>query len=295
MIYVDRTLVVAPVILTQPGGDGLTERANAIANFMTGGPKAEFTYSVYRRTDVKEALILLFEGKCAYCESTFLNVYYGDVEHFRPKAEITEADDPKSPGYYWLASDWDNLLLSCKLCNSHKKHKVHGSTIVETLGKMNQFPLHNFQHVRDHLVGIAGEEPFRLLIDPCKEDPEELLSYGDDGNILPKKTMTGFRRLKSEKSIKVYALQRMDLVDERKKLRLAIGIQQQRVLSNTRNFLRFLDLDPGLAEEFEVAAKTEMQILKDFKDPQKPFAGMAREMINQFLIDEFDHIAAKVI
>lgn len=294
MIFVDRTQVAAPAILTQPGLAGLRERARAIANFRTGGPGTNFTYSAYSDETVKEALIELFNKKCAYCETVVTTVYYGDVEHFRPKGQIAEAIPPIAPGYYWLGSDWDNLLFACKLCNSTKILRIYGSTVVEALGKLDQFPLHNFNHIRDHSIGIALEEPYRLLINPCKEDPEKLISYGNDGNIFPKRTLTGFPRLKVDRSIRVYALQRMDLVDERKKVRLSIEMQQQRVLENTKNFLRFIDSNPELAAEFEVIALREMLRLKKYCDADMPYSGMAREMVDSFLKIEYGHAMARV-
>ncbi|MBB6239952.1 uncharacterized protein (TIGR02646 family) [Pedobacter sp. AK013] len=294
MIFVDRKAVPAPAVLTVAGGRGLRERGRAIANFGPGGPKNAFTYSAYTDDTVRDTLTLLFKKKCAYCESNFVHTSFRNVEHFRPKGEITEAVAPKSPGYYWLASDWDNLLLSCTLCNSQQRHAVHGSTVVESLGKMNQFPLHNFLHVRDHTVGIATEEPRRLLINPCKDNPEYFLSYGNEGNILPK-GQRGMRRLKGEKSIKVYALQRMDLVDERKKLRIAIELQQDRIVENTKLFLDFLPIDPLRATQFEDTMAREMKVLKDYMKPQSPFSGMAKEMIKMFIIHHQGLLAAKVL
>lgn len=78
-------------------------------------------------------------GKCAYCEALVLATGVGDVEHFRPKAEISElGEDPATWGrerpelanvegrqtrkisdraYWWLAYSWDNWLLACDRCN----------------------------------------------------------------------------------------------------------------------------------------------------------------------------------
>jgi uncharacterized protein (TIGR02646 family) len=51
-------------------------------------------------------------GKCAFCETPTAAVYYGDVEHFRPKAD-----------YWWLAYCYDNYLFSCRVCNGKKSDK----------------------------------------------------------------------------------------------------------------------------------------------------------------------------
>ncbi|MBB3281895.1 hypothetical protein [Mitsuaria sp. BK037] len=83
-------------------------------------------------------------GKCGYCEGTVLGLQHGDVEHIRPKAEIRQLDDDPAkwgrealwsssvsgrssvgttikPGYWWLAYDWTNYLLSCQICNQQWK------------------------------------------------------------------------------------------------------------------------------------------------------------------------------
>ncbi len=60
----------------------------------------------YNKGTIKKALVSMFHGKCAYCESYISDVDYGDIEHFRPKSKFPE-----------LAVTWDNLLLACKRCN----------------------------------------------------------------------------------------------------------------------------------------------------------------------------------
>ncbi len=83
-------------------------------------------YSYYSAPDVKASLILSHYGKCAFCESFIMDTDVGDVEHYRPKAEVKENNPTQSgnerlvedhPGYYWLSQTWENLFLSCKQCN----------------------------------------------------------------------------------------------------------------------------------------------------------------------------------
>jgi uncharacterized protein (TIGR02646 family) len=62
----------------------------------------------YKHKDVKKALVDMFHGKCAYCESLITHIDYGHIEHFKPKG---------TPAYYELAVEWDNLLLACGRCN----------------------------------------------------------------------------------------------------------------------------------------------------------------------------------
>lgn len=43
----------------------------------------------YNHSKVKQALVDMFHGKCAYCESPITVVTYGNIEHFYPKAQYT--------------------------------------------------------------------------------------------------------------------------------------------------------------------------------------------------------------
>ncbi len=53
--------------------------------------------SLYKRKSVKAAFFLSkgppFYGKCAYCQAPIADYQHGDVEHFRPKAGVTDEDD----------------------------------------------------------------------------------------------------------------------------------------------------------------------------------------------------------
>ncbi len=95
----------------------------------------------YRHKDVKKALVTLFHGKCAYCESFILHVDYGHIEHYRPKAKY-----PKQ------TFTWSNLVLACGVCN--------GS-----------------EYKGDHFPLKAEGGP---LINPCAEDPARHLSFEYD-------------------------------------------------------------------------------------------------------------------
>lgn len=87
-------------------------------------------YSFYSDPTVKRRLIAETAGKCAFCEAFVMATDVGDVEHFRPKAQVTvrHPDTPDiqvpldaHPGYFWLSATWENLYLSCKQCNQAYK------------------------------------------------------------------------------------------------------------------------------------------------------------------------------
>ncbi len=287
MIFVDRNRVKAPDILIDATKKGKKETEKNI-QFANKKAFKKMSYSAYSHPDVKDALIELFKGKCAYCESKFLHVYSGDVEHFRPKGEIEDATPNKKPGYYWLAADWTNLLLSCRNCNQKLKHQVFGKLVKETMGKMNQFPLDSgFKHIQSHKTyskEIKNEELNRLLINPCIENPENYFKYDADGVITPKKTKGKDFKM-AEKSIAVYVLQRMPLVQAREKVQIEITAQMQRVLEATKNLSDNMN-KPALKDKrivFEKVLKREMVRLNKFITDDEEFVGMARQIVYDFI------------
>ena len=119
-----------------------------------------FDGGIYGGEAVKNALIKAQHGKCCFCERK--TGKDGDVEHFRPKAGCRQT--PKGsllrPGYYWLAYDWDNLLLSCSACNQRHKR--------------NLFPLTNpGKRANSHTHDVALEAP--LFLHPAQQDPEQYI------------------------------------------------------------------------------------------------------------------------
>jgi hypothetical protein len=58
---------------------------------------------------LKAHLVIEANGKCIYCESKVTHVYFGDIEHIRPKAKFPEE-----------RLDPENLGLACALCNNAK-------------------------------------------------------------------------------------------------------------------------------------------------------------------------------
>jgi uncharacterized protein (TIGR02646 family) len=151
-----------------------------------------------------------FHGKCAYCECQVIGFQHGDVEHFRPKKAVTDEmyqliED--HPGYYWLAYDWQNLLLSCSICNGSSKIKKSGNI---KIGKLNRFPV-----IGEHAKcpeELINEQP--LLINPTspneEDDPAKHLGIDlETGYIIPLSE-------RGEMCIKIFGLNlREDLVTAR--------------------------------------------------------------------------------
>jgi hypothetical protein len=114
-----------------------------------------------------------FAGKCAFCETEVYSAQHADIEHFRPKGAIKDENDAPirltdgspHPGYYWLAYDFTNLLLSCQLCNQPSTGRSEGTRI----GKWNAFPLVDETKRAQRPGEEVQEEP--ILINPTQEDP----------------------------------------------------------------------------------------------------------------------------
>lgn len=143
--------------------------------------------SLYKRKSVKKSFFLCkgppFYGKCAYCEAPIIDYQPGDMEHFRPKAAVTDEDDRpialrdeagnvrldarglpvNHPGYYWLAYDWRNLLPACAKCN--RPAIINGRKV----GKHNRFPVAG-RHAQQP-EEVEQEKP--LLIHPASGQPED--------------------------------------------------------------------------------------------------------------------------
>jgi len=298
MIFIDRNNVEKPSVLEEKiethdenGELKLIDSKATIElqkniNFAANGEHTKMKYNVYKDVEVRKTLETLFNEKCAYCESRFRHVYTGDIEHFRPKGKIQEAT-PQTPGYYWLAADCDNLLLSCRHCNQTYTHEIYGIVNNEAKGKLNQFPLREqHKHVQSHIDAekVSEEEKYRLLINPCIENPEEYFEYTDEG-IIKSNTSDSIKKQMANTSIDVYALQRMPLVQAREKVLIEIKLQMQRVREVLYKLNEYLAASEHENETiyYNKLLYKELKKLKSYKDSNKEYAGMARYFINQFI------------
>ena len=161
---------------------GKAERQTLCEAYDAGKREFKFDSAIYGHETVKSALKRMQHDKCCFCESKISHISYGDVEHYRPKGgyKQTEQDELHAPGYYWLPYTWENLLLSCTLCNQQFKK--------------NLFPLlEPQQRALSHHDDIALEQP--LLINPSVTDPQQYIGfrqeipYAIEGNRYGKETI----------------------------------------------------------------------------------------------------------
>jgi hypothetical protein len=158
-------------------------------------------------------------GRCAYCELPVTAGAPGDVEHFAPKNNIKAftgapgeegAEVPNSykvkgrrpallaeQGYWWLAYDWSNYLLSCWVCNGQWKGNLYPT---KPTGRRRRLPP----------TRRTKETP--LVINPFGDaDPADHLRFNVDGSIEPLHASE-----RGHETIRTVGLHRVGLVFERR-------------------------------------------------------------------------------
>ncbi|GAA0274429.1 hypothetical protein GCM10009127_13680 [Alteraurantiacibacter aestuarii] len=242
-------------------------------------------FEVYAHAQVKDVLIAMHHGKCAYCEILTSGGFDGDVEHYRPKKGITDADKAgvEHPGYWWLAMAWENLLLSCQHCNQSRRQLIHQAGLSEadierelrekklrTTGKKNRFPVENNAWVLDFQADMAGEHP--LLLNPCDTDPEDLFEWEFERSISTVKPRGGDPR--AEATIEILGLNRRFLTEARVTVLNGLRLKRKKIIDRL-NRVSAME-DEQLAAELMQTVVEDMLEVKQACSAENPFAGLAR-------------------
>ncbi|HEX7783268.1 MAG TPA: hypothetical protein VF509_10720 [Sphingobium sp.] len=261
-----------------------TERTDAATYYAPGHVKPSFTFKQYKTNyDVGLALTQLFSGKCAYCESEVGAPNDEEIEHYRPKGGI--ADDDDHDGYWWLASQWSNLLLSCTGCNQGRKQHLITADMKEEnylaliaaaprakVGKHQQFPIGGTR-ASTPTCDLSREDPH--LIDPTERDPKDLLKWSTSSTysiVLP--ALNGaVENPYGAATINVCALNRSKLVKARTKL-----LNQLRLMRN----LIFERLESDSSPAAVGAALLGAQMMRSFTNADKPYSAMAQAYVDEF-------------
>ncbi|MFC7737586.1 hypothetical protein ACFQX4_17480 [Roseomonas sp. GCM10028921] len=167
MIKLQRNRTAIPDTFRDPGRhDRLRELFEAArAGTLADAAVKKKLFSSGRWKDAKPQLQRESAGKCAFCETPTTAVYYGDVEHFRPKAI-----------YWWLAYCYENYLFSCRVCNGKKS---------------DQHILANARAPGPTVAGLSDAELFTLALkaSPDPADAESLTTLTNalaaEGAFLP--------------------------------------------------------------------------------------------------------------
>ncbi len=111
----------------------------------------KFTWRTYQRKRINVYLLpLLIEmtsDHCSFCDGYPMKSFGGNsIEHFRPKSD---------PRYYRLAYQWENLFLSCPVCQG-KKHEDFDDALLKPDGLNYDFSRY---FVFDLATGIINPNP----------------------------------------------------------------------------------------------------------------------------------------
>jgi len=219
MIYVDRNKVEKPAYFSSKEHDIAESELKEFYN-LDEKIRAQRRFKSYRiPNSIREALHVLFNNKCAYCETkvelkkqvsgkinplhkiTTQKISTEDishVNHYRPKTNSKgfEKSSIQLDHYWWLTYEWKNLYLSCSRCN---------------MVKSNWFPLESGRAkiLADYDATLIQEK--NLLLDPCNDDIEDHLDYDLESGSVAGKTKKG------NITIEILNLNRKDLVNARYK------------------------------------------------------------------------------
>lgn len=262
MIHVDRSRVQRPPVLDSMAA--VTERAEArkFFNDPRRSRQERFGFEVYKRREIAAALTEVFHDKCAYCESPIGLVTPKDVTHYRPKSSVTGR--PEHPGYWWLASDWDNLLVSCPDCDRVRSHAGERS------GKGTRFPIADESKRAFEEGGEADETP--LLLDPCRDHPESHLVFDPTGLVVSD-------TLQGQTTITVVGLNRRGLVEARQQVAADLAF----LIDNIEGLLAESPQGSGPSSDARDVLARLMVRLRDMLDAAAPYAGLARQLAAPFL------------
>ena len=247
MIFRSRSAAQTPQVLAN---DSLKRHlAEDAAEHYFGLPIAQrrrekllFDDSLINNPDVMNRLWGDFEGLCAVCELS-LSDRDARIHRWRPtQGAVSISGKTSSKHYYWLAYEWDNLYLLCLRCSESQGLKFPISGARARVGAKG--------------ADLLGERP--LLLDPCKDDAEQLLVYQKSGEVTA-------RDLRGHTTIEVFSLNRRELVEQRREV-------ADKAATLAREILRALD-----REEYVVIPG----LLKRAYAKDAPFASVTRQFVNQ--------------
>jgi hypothetical protein len=201
-----RSLIRPTVQLpTLTSGAGARQRAEDQRR-RAQNPNAPLEFPAHwKAVDVRGALLAMHGWVCAFCERELGQDRRGDVEHFRPKSAAKEATHK---GYWWLAYEFENYLLSCITCNSSHKR---------TLFPLQPGAAHVEYSNRHQLVQEA-----RLLVDPAVDPVADWLSVDveDENDLCEVKVVTtdAIGRPRAEATLAFFHLnEEVKLVQQRRR------------------------------------------------------------------------------
>lgn len=209
-------------------------------------------------SDIKAAFMAIQHNKCAYCERALETAHELDVEHFRPKNQVTPWVGPPTPaangrsdGYWWLAYALANYCVACKPCNSGLK--------------ADHFPIDGAAGAKDADVGVLDAAEVPLLLFPLGTrdvDPETVIGWMGVSPVPLGAPGTRARR-RGETTIAFFDLAGRELLDRQRADQILV-------------LWRWLDIetDPNRSVAEQAAARKKVD--RHLSSPKKPMLACLR-------------------
>ncbi len=119
------------------------------------------------------------------------------------------------------------------------------------------------------------------MLDPCNDEPEDHLTFDEDGLVWPRRDAQGQPSKKGEASISVFALQRKKLVEKRRQVLIDLksSIEQLGYLVKNHNKLKSLNATQSDLDENTDQIRKLMEKLAGMLRREAPFQAMLRGYI----------------
>ncbi len=160
-----------------------------------------------------EKLKDIYKNKCAICERD--RGFELQVDHYRPKKSRNHKHKTEynQPGYYWLCYTWSNLIPLCSKCNGNKSSKFPLKDWDENFRIKSHLNINGYNPFEPYCPKWLKQEEKPLLINPEVDvEPHNNFSFKSNGEIIGNSP-------EGKETIKVFKLNRKDLIRERQKIR----------------------------------------------------------------------------
>ena len=207
--------------------------------------------------ELKAWLLQLSHNKCWFSEAKDCFSHW-DVEHYRPKKSVKDADGTVHEGYWWLAFKW----LNFRICGNAGNRK-----------KGTYFPL------RTGCPRCAAQGDVRLedpqLLDPIDEDDPGLMFFNVEGRAIAAPHIEDeWERTRVKYSVERYNLDFPPLMDKRKAVWAECWGRVQEYLAELQAYQN--DSTNTIAKDrYKQAAKRVRELMR----PEAELSGVARACV----------------
>ncbi len=224
---------------------------------------------------LQKIMIEEYGYKCWYSEAPIGNSEL-EIDHYRPKNRARQDDEKsiinKNNGYWWLAYNIENYRLSGTLANLRRRDRLKENSEVEGKGDLFPLDLENGK-IADDEHSTFCEKP--LLLDPIIASDVGLLTYDEDGKIIPNPLIIdAFDKKRTEVSIKLYHLD----LDQLETARHQVWLECSSTIENAYHYYN----ESESIEAKKLALRTCAEIINKRTNLKSDFSSVAKACVNVY-------------